>query len=961
MQTESREERHRNMLMEQIERRCRRGLEEIAGITNRGKHTVYSTFEVGSASGRHYQVQIRSLTELLNSCNCPDYKTNTLGTCKHIEGVLQHLQSQYADSWDTYVAQAPAIVLVTLQRDEEPSVHLSLPLSEAGELKPLLSRYFDAQGVLQGRLTRSLPALVKEHKALSGNLRERLVISPDVIEYLREQQDNEAVAAQKQWFLEQVEQGRRSFRVIDTKLYPFQEQGVLHLAFGRRVVLADDMGLGKTIQAIAATALLRQLRDIKQVLVVTPASLKHQWAREIQRFTSLPVQVVEGNPMVRRERYRDLKFFNIINYELVMYDERLLGECFFDLVILDEAQRIKNWRTKTATCVKRLPSRYAFVLTGTPLENRLDDLYSIFQFVDPHILGPLWRFNERYYEVERRPSGTYKVLGYKNLDGLRKRIRPYVSRRRREDVLLDLPARIDNNFFVKMTDRQLAAYTEYESKLARLMSRAKRRPLTPEEHKLLQGYLVKMRLICNALALHDPEIPAHEREKTSPKLAELREILQEEVAGNGHKAVIFSQWTTMLAFCEPLLEKLGTGWVKLTGEIPSHKRGELIDRFGSDSECRVFLSSDAGGVGLNLQAASMVINLDLPWNPAVLDQRIARAHRHGQKRPVHVINLVAKDTIEERILDTLAAKRSVFDAALNVESEVTELSLSELGQNVLQRLEVLLEEKAVTPALQLTPVVAQAEAEELAAEAEPAVTVKLLADALVAHCPGRILLVREMPSPAAAGVTKILVVVDKDPGALRTELSQVVADQLERLGNPEMMFMEQESYRAFCALMGDALPGAADKVAYQSPGVVRPDAQRPDRLHKAEAGLEKAQKRLELTRVILQGGFPEEVLRPLHQALGLALNAGLCIGKECAVNEKPPAPRAVEARLVVPGVLAADEAAEIERIRVLTAPAQEGDEELPPPGSESLSHFIALVQELIDRQRERIVAERLKK
>ncbi len=169
---------------------------------------------------------------------------------------------------------------------------------------------------------------------------------------------------------------------------PFQEAGVMHLAFGRRALLADDMGLGKTVQAIAASALLKELRGLQRVLIICPASLKHQWSREIGRFTSLPVKIVEGGLMNRRQLYGDPALFTILNYEIVRRDIKEIERLRPDLIILDEAQRIKNWRTKTATTVKRLQSRYAFVLTGTPLENRLDELYSIFQFMDPRILGP---------------------------------------------------------------------------------------------------------------------------------------------------------------------------------------------------------------------------------------------------------------------------------------------------------------------------------------------------------------------------------------------------------------------------------------------------------------------------------------------------------------------------------------------------------------------------------------------
>ena len=335
--------------------------------------------------------------------------------------------------------------------------------------------------------------------------RDRSLVRVDqtVPEHLALLQDREAVAQQKEWFLDQVQRGQRTFDVLSTKLYPYQQEGALHLAFGRRAMLADDMGLGKTIQAIAASALLKDLRGIERALIVCPASLKHQWAREIKRFTSLPVTVVEGGLTARREAYHAPSFFKIINYEIVRRDLADLQQIRSDLIILDEAQRIKNWRAKTADMVKQLRSRYAFVLTGTPLENRLDELYSIFQFLDPRILGPLWNFNDRFFQVEERDNGTYKVLGYKNLDELRGTIGPYVLRRTRDEVLRDLPDRVDNNFFVEMTDPQWKAYNQFKETVAQLAAKAQRRPLTPKEREILLMSLIKMRLICNALALHD--------------------------------------------------------------------------------------------------------------------------------------------------------------------------------------------------------------------------------------------------------------------------------------------------------------------------------------------------------------------------------------------------------------------------------------------------------------------------
>ncbi|MFQ5615064.1 MAG: DEAD/DEAH box helicase, partial [Anaerolineales bacterium] len=581
----------------QIERRRRRAREEITKVINKGNHPLFSLFDVTSVSGRTYRVEIRSLDELQNTCTCPDYKTNLIGTCKHIESVLLHLRKEYAGRLDELAEKRPRGMKVYLHHGVDVTVRVELPLPQRGAVRDLLTRYFDPSGVLIGSPLQSLPALLTLIERLPARTRSLVRVDEAVRKHLELLQDREEVQRQKEWFLEQVKRGNRSFDVLSTRLYPYQEEGAMHLVFGRRAMLADDMGLGKTVQAIAASAMLKELRDIKQVLIICPASLKHQWAREIRRFSSLSVTVIEGNKKTRRGLYRDDSFFKTINYELVRFDDEELLNQRFDLIILDEAQRIKNWRTKTAQMVKRLRSRYAFVLTGTPLENRIDELYSIMQFLDPRILGPLWHFNDRFFELEQRASGSYRVLGYKNFDELRATIAPYSLRRTRDEVLKDLPERVDNNFFVEMTDPQWRAYDEFKETVARLAAKARRRPLTPKERDILMMCLVKMRIICNALALHDKEIPPEHHEKTSPKLRELSHILDDEIASNGHKAIVFSQWSGMLALTEPVIERVGLGYVKLTGDVPTKKRGALIERFFDDPGCRVFLSTDAGGVG----------------------------------------------------------------------------------------------------------------------------------------------------------------------------------------------------------------------------------------------------------------------------------------------------------------------------------------------------------------------------
>ncbi|MBU0703760.1 MAG: hypothetical protein KKC18_07820, partial [Chloroflexi bacterium] len=353
---------------------------------------------------------------------------------------------------------------------------------------------------------------------------------------------------------------------------------------------------------------------------------------------------------------------------------------------------------------------------------------------------------------------------------------------------------------------------------------------------------------------------------------------------------------------------------------------------------------------------------DLPWNPAVLAQRIARAHRHGQLHTVNVVNLIAKGTIEERMLDTLAAKRAVFDAALNEDSEVTDLSFKDAGSGVLQRLEVLLgAREAIKPELVLEPSAAPTEAEP---EATPPPTLQGFADLLVGHYPGRILLVRQAPQlPTAPADGNVLIVVDREPGKLRPKVETLLNEHYADFPAPGLLLMEQEGYKALTALTGEAMEQtAAAATAYHAPAIPAPardDARKAleKKLRRANEGFDSADKRLKLASVVLEGGFPEEVMRPVRQALGWTLTAHLSLVKDKTPDEKLPSPRLVEAELVAPGRVPTDLAARVDRVRALTAPPASDEEEAPPPNVEAAEGFIVTIQELIDLGRELVARE----
>ena len=278
-------------------------------------------------------------------------------------------------------------------------------------------------------------------------------------------------------FEAEVAAGRASFDVVKHTLYPYQQAGMLHLAFSGRALLADEMGLGKTVQAVAACELLRRSSGVRRVLVISPASLKGEWQEQIAKFTDLSSHIVQGSRAERLRQYqRPGGFFMLANYEQIRPDVQEINATLApDVIILDEAQRIKNWQTKTAAAIKRLLSPYAFVLTGTPIENRIDEIYSIVQFLDPAIFGPLFRFNRDFYRLDDKG----RAVGYRNLDRLHQRLRPVMLRRRKGEVEGQLPGRTVNHYFVAMHAEQRWRYEEYETIVARLAHQARKRPLRP--------------------------------------------------------------------------------------------------------------------------------------------------------------------------------------------------------------------------------------------------------------------------------------------------------------------------------------------------------------------------------------------------------------------------------------------------------------------------------------------------
>ena len=670
------------MLVEQqIAERRERARDSIAKILERPSNGPYGDYRIKSASGKTYRVAMRGPGLFENYCSCPDFAVNTLGTCKHVEALLLRLRKRHGHSLESK-AYARSRASISLQYGETIDVRLRLPAAPSPTLRKLAGQYFDSAGLLRQRHFRSFHEVIEAFRKADLEA----VVYSDVIEYLdRENELADGLDLESQ-LLAQLRKGRDPLNgVLKTKLLPYQERGAIFAACRGRVVLADDMGLGKTVQALAAAELLRRRRGISRVLVVAPASVKYQWKTEIEKFTGISVQVIDGSLERRQELYASPKFFNLSSYELVLKDVRYMHELAPDLIILDEAQRIRNWTTATARTIKQLKSRYAFVLTGTPLENKLEELFSVVEFIDGRRLGPAFRFLHEH----RTEDENGRLIGYHGLDRIHDQLAPILLRRTRQEVLKDLPKRTDQILHVSLTPQQAEPYWEQNDILAALMRKWERqRWLSEIDLRRIMCCLQNMRMLCDSTFLFDKQT------NHSPKLDEFRELIRELAIEEGRKVVVFSEYERMTHLAGQELEKMGVGFVSLHGGVPSRNRGALMEKFRRDAKCRVFLSTDAGGVGLNLQSASAVINFEPPWNPARLEQRIGRVHRLGQAHPVHVVHLLTKDSIEERVWETLKVKKLLFAGVFD--SSAAEVSFAALGRkSTLQAVkEIFVDEQA---------------------------------------------------------------------------------------------------------------------------------------------------------------------------------------------------------------------------------------------------------------------------
>ncbi|MFQ3639970.1 MAG: DEAD/DEAH box helicase, partial [Chloracidobacterium sp.] len=448
------------------------------------------------------------------------------------------------------------------------------------------------------------------------------------------------------------------------ELRPYQREGLgwLHFLqrFGFGGCLADAMGLGKTAQTLALLETRRERRQAENLppsLVVAPRSLIFNWRQEAAKFTPR-MRVLEHIGVARAKSATQFAEYDLIltTYGTLRRDALLLKDVAFDYVILDEAQAIKNARTESAKAARLLTCRHRLALSGTPVENHLGELWSLFEFLNPGLLGAASVFQLTAAGGRTVDPAVQSLLS--------QALRPFILRRTKEQVARDLPAKTEQTIYCEMEPKQRRAYEELRDHYRRtLLGLVADKGIQRAKLQILEALLRLRQAACHP-ALLDPAKAAEPSAKLDTFFMHLSEVLE-----SGSKVLVFSQFTSLLALIRKQLDADGVTYEYLDGR--TRHRQERVERFQTDPDCKLFLISlRAGGQGLNLTAAEYVFLLDPWWNPAVEAQAIDRAHRIGQTRPVFAYRLIVKDTVEEKVLELQATKRELADAIITANNSL---------------------------------------------------------------------------------------------------------------------------------------------------------------------------------------------------------------------------------------------------------------------------------------------------
>lgn len=448
---------------------------------------IYGEHLLTTEKGVSYKITLRDFENETGYIDNPDLKTNKLGTTKHLMFAFNALKSK-PELYNNLSKFYP-FVEVYLDPLNNYRITWHYPHQLKPETAALITQYFGDKNYIE-------EVDVKDFLNFIINAREysNILIRPEVDEKVK-----------KAWDMEMLELAKKEeqldFSLLKTTLFPYQQEGVAFAAFRDGAIIADEMGLGKTMQAIATAVMKKKLFGFRRTLIICPASLKEQWKQEIEKFSDEKAVIVDGFPNQRADLYSESDaYFIIVNYETVLRDWREMNRMETDFIILDEAQKIKNFSTITAQSIKLLEKKHALVITGTPIENRLIDLYSIVQFIDPEFLAPLWEFSYQHCYFDE--SKADKITGYYNLQQLNERLNPILIRREKRKVIKELPQVTEITVPVEMHIEQATYHSNYARGISKIL---RKKFISPFDLQKLMLLMSNMRMVCDSTFLIDKE------------------------------------------------------------------------------------------------------------------------------------------------------------------------------------------------------------------------------------------------------------------------------------------------------------------------------------------------------------------------------------------------------------------------------------------------------------------------
>lgn len=619
---------------------------------------IYGEHTLINENGKSYKITLRDFENETGYIDSIDLRTNKLGTTKHIMWLFERLK-QEPELLDGLENHYPFIEIF-LDPANEYKITWFYPHEMKPAIKNLLDKYFGNSHVLADNKIIEFDEFINKAKNITG-----IVIRQDVEELVK-------LTSEHQQLLQLADKTQINFSNLRTKLHPYQEDGIRFATYRKGTIIADEFGLGKNIQAIGTAIAKKQILGFQKTLIICAASLKEKWFHEISAATNEKAFIVSGNQSARIKEYKqEDSFFYIISYEIAVIDSQLLSSVDFDLVILDDTQKIKNYQNKSTNAIKAIKRKHSLVLTDSPIDDKLIDLYSIVGFVDPYFLTPLWEFSYQHCLFDSTEKD--KITGYYNLSALKKKVESILLRRHKHEVIKQLPNINEVNIPIRMHPVQIQFYNRFAHNLRLLIHK---KTISQVEIKKILHQMNNLRMVCNSTHLVDSD------NIISPKLTELRDLLTNRISINKTtKIICFSEWHSMNKQIANILRQENIPFIEVNSSLSPKNRLKLLDKYRNENY-NILLTSDFITKELESIKPDFVINFEVPWNPEKRNNRIGQIDSISKSQDtLTIINLITEHSIETNIASGKLQKHGVFSEIFNTDSAVDFIDVEHPGVN----------------------------------------------------------------------------------------------------------------------------------------------------------------------------------------------------------------------------------------------------------------------------------------